>query len=102
VKNPDYPDTMYVTDLVAPQTVNTMPGKTLEAAADHAVVTGDTVTGAYAEAQGVLDDLERLGVSYTDVVERLEVEGVEKFEKSWNELLETVRGELDRFSGDER
>ncbi len=95
VKNPDYPDTMYVTDLVAPQTVNTMPAKTMDAAQDHAEVTGDTVTGNYEDAQEVLDALERVGVSYADVVKVLEEEGVEKFEKSWSELLDTVQTELD-------
>ncbi len=101
VKNPDYPDTMYVTDLVAAQTVNTMPSKTMEAAADHGEITGDTVTGNYDNAQQVLDSLERVGVSYADVVQALEEEGVEKFEKSWDELLETVQSELDAAkSGD--
>ncbi len=95
VKNPDYPDTMYVTDLVAPQTVNTMPAKTMDAAQDHAEVTGDTVTGNYEHAQQVLDSLERVGVSYADVVKVLEEEGVDKFEKSWSELLDTVQTELD-------
>ena len=45
VKNPDYSDTLCVTELVAPNTVNTMPDKTLDAVADHGVITGDTVTG---------------------------------------------------------
>lgn len=101
VKNDDYPDTMYVTDLVAPQTVNTMPAKTMDAAEDHAEVTGDTVTGNYEHAQEVLNDLERVGISYADVVKVLEDEGVEKFEKSWSELLDTVQSELDTAkSGD--
>ncbi|OLT15857.1 transaldolase [Serinicoccus sp. CUA-874] len=99
VKNPDYEDTMYVTGLVAPHTVNTMPGTTLEATVDHAELRGDTVTGSYAEAQQVLDDLERVGVSYAEVVEQLEKEGVEKFEKSWSELLGTVQDELDKAEG---
>lgn len=94
VKNPAYPDTMYVTDLVAENTVNTMPEKTLEATADHGVITGDTITGAYAESQQVLDDLSALGISYLEVVELLETEGVEKFEKSWGELLDGVSAEL--------
>lgn len=97
VKNPAYPDTLYVTELVAPNTVNTMPHKTLEATADHAVITGDTVRGRHEEAQEVLDALERVGVSYTEVVELLEVEGVQKFVDSWGQLQETVRAELDRF-----
>ncbi len=95
VKSDAYPDTMYVTQLVAAQTVNTMPGGTLEATADHAEITGDTVTGNYDHAQSVLDSLAAIGVSYEDVVKVLEDEGVEKFEKSWSELLETVQGELD-------
>ncbi|MFK5635395.1 MULTISPECIES: transaldolase [unclassified Ornithinimicrobium] len=100
VKNPDYPDTLYVTELVAHDTVNTMPAATLEAAVDHGQIGGDTITGGYAEAQQVLDSLERVGVTYTEVVELLETEGVEKFETSWLELLATVQGELDKASGD--
>ena len=87
VKDPAYKDTMYVVDLVAPGIVNTMPEKTLDAVADHGEVVGDTITPNYADAQKVLDDLEAIGVSYNDVVQVLEVEGVEKFEKSWGELL---------------
>ncbi len=98
VKDPAYPDTMYVTELVAPGVVNTMPEKTLDAAADHAEVTGDTVTGHYADAQRVLDELDALGISYTDVVELLEKEGVEKFEKSWADLLEQVATDLEKAS----
>lgn len=94
VKNQDYPDTLYVTELVAPHTVNTMPRSTLDATADHGRITGDTVTGGYQEAQDLLDGIERLGISYVDVVDKLEAEGVEKFEKSWEELLETVREQL--------
>jgi transaldolase len=94
VKDPAYPDTMYVTELVAPNTVNTMPSKTLEAVADHGEITGDQVTGNYENAKAVLDALERLGISYADVVAVLEREGVEKFEKSWDELLTDVQDEL--------
>lgn len=94
VKNPAYPDTMYVVELVAPNTVNTMPGTTLDAVADHGIVTGDTVRGRYDEASSVMDDLERIGVPYRHVVERLEEEGLHKFVVSWAELLESVDGEL--------
>lgn len=94
VKDPAYPDTMYVTELVAPGVVNTMPEKTLDAAADHGEITGDTITGTYAESQKVLDDLDALGVSYSEVVQALETEGVDKFEKAWGELLETVTANL--------
>jgi transaldolase len=94
VKDPDLPDTMYVTELVAPGVVNTMPEPTIEATADHAEVTGDMVTGRYDEAQQVLDDLAALGVSYDDVVGVLETEGVDKFAASWEQLLETVSSAL--------
>jgi transaldolase len=96
VKDPAYPDTMYVTELVAPGTVNTMPEKTLDATADHGVVTGDRVTPFYAEAAEVLDSLERLGISYSEVTAKLEREGVEKFETSWGELLDRVTRELEK------
>ncbi|WP_409482849.1 transaldolase [Arsenicicoccus dermatophilus] len=96
VKDPAYPDTMYVDQLVAPQVVNTMPEKTLEATADHGRITGDTITGHIEESEAVMDALERQGISYDEVVDLLEREGVEKFEKSWEELLATVQGELDK------
>jgi transaldolase len=96
VKDPAYPDTMYVTELVAPDTVNTMPGKTLDAVADHGEIAGETIRGRYDEARQVLDRLERLGISYAEVTELLEREGVDKFDKSWEELLQTVTDELDR------
>jgi transaldolase len=96
VKDPAYKDTMYVVDLVARGIVNTMPEKTLDAVADHGEITGDTITPNYADAQKVLDDLEAIGVSYNDVVQVLEVEGVEKFEKSWDELLTEAREDLEK------
>jgi transaldolase len=95
VKNPDYSDTLYVTELVAPNTVNTMPEKTLDAVADHAVITGDTVTGTAAAAQEVFDKLAAVGIDLTDVFVVLENEGVEKFEVSWNELLKETQHQLD-------
>ncbi|MDQ1289417.1 MAG: transaldolase [Actinomycetota bacterium] len=98
VKDPAYPDTLYVTELVAPGTVNTMPSPTLRAVADHGVVTGDTVRGRYEEASEVLDALDALGIDYPEVTELLEREGVEKFAKSWADLLRTVAGELARVS----
>lgn len=95
VKDPSLPDTLYVTELVAPNTVNTMPEKTLDATFDHGVITGDTVTGNYADAQGVLDALAALGVDYDDVTATLEREGVDKFNVSWSELVETVKAALE-------
>ncbi|MER6029170.1 transaldolase [Streptomyces sp. NPDC001851] len=98
VKDPAYPDTLYVTELVAPNTVNTMPEATLEATEDHGEITGDTVAGTYEQARADLDALERLGVSYDDVVQVLEDEGVEKFEASWNDLLKSTQAELERLA----
>ncbi|MDT5207242.1 MAG: transaldolase [Mycobacterium sp.] len=95
VKNPDYSDTLYVTELVAPNTVNTMPEKTIEAVADHGEVTGDTVSGTAAQAQEVFDQLEAIGIDLTDVFLVLENEGVQKFEESWTELLEETQKQLD-------
>jgi len=95
VKNPDYSDTLYVTDLVAPNTVNTMPEKTIDAVADHGVVTGDTVTGTASSAQEVFDKLTAIGIDLTDVFLVLESEGVEKFEASWKELLDATQAQLD-------
>ena len=94
VKNPEYRDTMYVADLVAPDTVNTMPEKTMEAFADHGEVTGDLTT-AYVDSQEVMERLAGVGIDYDDVIATLEQEGVEKFEASWTELLDTVKGQLD-------
>ncbi|MCC3279320.1 transaldolase [Arthrobacter sp. zg-Y40] len=95
VKDPALPDTLYVTGLVAPHTVNTMPEKTLEATADHGEVTGNTVSGTYEESNAVLDSLDGLGISYNEVVEQLETEGLDKFVASWGELLQTVQTALD-------
>lgn len=95
VKDPAYPDTKYVTDLVVAGTVNTMPEKTLEAFADHGELAGDAVTGRATDARAVFERLADVGVDFDDVLEVLEREGVEKFEKSWGELVETVQAQLD-------
>ncbi|MEV7791850.1 transaldolase [Streptomyces sp. NPDC087512] len=94
VKDPAYRDTLYVEELVAPGTVNTMPEATLDAAADHGDVRGDTVTGGYARARADLAAVERLGISYDEVVEQLEQEGVAKFEAAWQDLLDAVTKSL--------
>jgi transaldolase len=95
VKNPDYSDTLYVTELVAKNTVNTMPEKTMDAVADHGEVKGDTISGTSGAAQMVFDRLSSVGIDLTDVFLVLENEGVDKFEKSWGELLEATQGQLD-------
>lgn len=95
VKDPSLPDTLYVTGLVAPNTVNTMPEATLNAVADHGEVTGNTIVPNYSESNKVLDAISAY-VSYTEVVEKLEVEGLSKFDVSWEELLQTVREALEQ------
>ena len=100
-KDPSFPDTMYVVDLVAPDTVNTMPEPTIHAVADHGQLRGDTIHGTYEQSRQVFADLEELGISYDDVVEVLEREGVEKFAASWGDLLGTVKNELTRQAADE-
>jgi transaldolase len=94
VKNPDYPDTLYVTDLVVADTVNTMPEKTMLAFADHGELDGDQVTGKGAEAQALFDQVAAAGVDLDDVFLTLETEGVDKFKASWVELLDTVKGQM--------
>jgi transaldolase len=96
VKSRAYPDTLYVTELVAPGTVNTMPGITLEAFADHGHVDGNTIAGHYEDARLLFDQLAAIGIDFDDVTEQLEHEGLAKFEKSWNELSATIAAELGR------
>ncbi|MFV2142852.1 MULTISPECIES: transaldolase [Isoptericola] len=95
VKDPAYPDTLYVTELVAPGVVNTMPQATLDAVADHGEISGDTVSGTAGEALATLAAVEAQGISMDEVTARLENEGVSKFEKSWDELLTTTKTGLD-------
>jgi transaldolase len=98
VKNPDYRDTMYVDDLVVENTVNTMPEKTLDAVRDHSEITGDQVRPNYEEARATMKALADAGIDYDDVIKTLEEEGVDKFVKSWNDLLETVSQNLEGAS----
>jgi len=95
VKDPAVLDTTYVVELVAQDVVNTMPEKTLEATFDHGEIRGDTISASYASANEVMDAVAAQGVSYDDVTETLEKEGVEKFIVSWNELLDTVTAALE-------
>jgi transaldolase len=93
VKNPDYPDTLYVAELIAPGTVNTMPEKTLRAYADHGSP-GTPIQKTYDEAAATMKALDDAGVDLDDVFQVLEVEAVQKFVDSWDELTESVRSEL--------
>ena len=91
VKDPAYPDTQYVVELIAPETVNTMPQSTLDALIDHGVVRGNTINGKYADAVEVLKGLSSLGISLDQITTDLEIDGVKKFAQAWNELLENVK-----------
>ena len=94
VKDPALPDTLYVTELIAPDTVNTMPAATLDAFADHGSVLGDTVRGSYLEANQVLNAIDGQGIDYVEVTARLEAEGLAKFDDSWAQLCGTVERAL--------
>ncbi len=93
-KNPAYRDVMYVEELVGPDTVNTMPRETADAMDDHGVVRGDTILEDIDGAQAIFQKFEEAGVSYDEVVEVLEKEGVEKFEKSFADLIEGLESKL--------
>jgi transaldolase len=88
VKNGAYPDTMYVAELVAPNTVSTIPEATLAAVADHGVISGDTMIGKAAQAQEVFDRLTAVGIALPDVFAVLEHDGVSKFAASWSRALQ--------------
>ena len=94
VKDPAFGDTMYVVDLVVADTVNTMPEGTIRATEDHGKLLGDTVHGTYDASRQVFADLEQLGIGYDDVVQVLEDQGVQKFEASWTELLDTISSKI--------
>jgi transaldolase len=96
VKNPGYPDTKYVAGLIAPGTVNTMPGPTLEGFADHGQVVGDTMAGGYDDSRRLMDQLAAAGIDFDGVTDYLERDGLAKFEKSWSELGAAGAAELER------
>ena len=96
VKDPAYPDTRYVIDLVAPGCVNTMPEKTLFAVADHGLFVGDTVSGTVDASASIWRELGDLGIDLNAVCADLEADGVAKFEQAWTGLLETVDKALNR------
>jgi transaldolase len=95
-KNPDYPDTLYVDELIGPDTINTMPEETIRAFQDHGSPRGGwaSITKGLSEAQAVFDELAKVGVDYDDVTDTLEREGVEKFEDSFRRLLDSLAGKL--------
>src|SRR3954447_24095409 len=93
-KNPEYRDVVYVEELIGPDTVNTMPRETVEAFNDHGEVRGDTLCDGAEEASRLLDEFESAGVSYDEVVQVLEQEGVDKFAKSFADLIEGLESKL--------
>ncbi|MFF1926172.1 transaldolase [Streptomyces sp. NPDC058221] len=101
VKDPSLKDTLYVDDLVAPNTVNTMPEATLDAVADHGEITGNTIAGSYDQGRADLEAIKKLGIGYDDVVQVLEDEGVEKFATAWTDLLNSTEAELKRLAPSE-
>jgi transaldolase len=91
VKDPAYPDTQYVVELIAPETVNTMPQATLDALIDHGVVRGNSISARYADAVDVFRELSALGISLDQITTDLEIDGVKKFAQAWEELLANVK-----------
>jgi transaldolase len=96
-KNPDYPDTIYVEELVGPETVNTMPRELIAAVLDHGDIRGNTIEEDVDGARKLLEDLKAAGIDYDDVTETLEREGVEKFAKSFQELFADVEAKRDQL-----
>lgn len=90
VKNPAYPDTLYVDPLIGPDTVSTMPDQALQAFIDHGVVSR-TIDSNVSEAEGIYSALEKIGIDWIEVGTQLEVEGVESFKKSFDSLLVTLK-----------
>ena len=102
VKDPAYPDTRYVMELVAPDVVNTMPEATLRAVADHGRIPADSVRDFYADARQVLSELQTLGVDYNDVTASLEEDhGLAAFDASWRELGDQLAARIRKQPGEE-
>jgi len=96
VKDPAYPDTRYVTELVAPGVVNTMPQATLDAVADHGEIPDNSITGTFEDARRVLNDLAAVGIDYDEVMQTLEDQGVTAFDASWDQMAAPLREALIR------
>jgi transaldolase len=94
VKDPALPDTMYVSELVAPNLVNTMPEKTLMAFADHGETAGNSIEPKVEFAKNQLAELKSAGIDLQDVTDLLEKDGIDKFITSWHELIQTVEHAL--------
>jgi transaldolase len=97
VKNPAYRDTMYVEELIAPETVNTMPNETIEAFQDHGEVKPNSALQGLEEARALIGQLREAGVDYDDVVLTLEEEGVQKFADAFDDLLAGIRAKREQL-----
>ena len=97
-KNPEYPDTLYIDNLIGPDSVNTMPDQTLEDFEDHGRLER-TVDQGLDEARGVFADLAGVGIDMADVTRTLEEEGVASFSKSFDELITTLQTKADQLKG---
>ena len=95
-KNPDYPDVKYVEALIGPETVNTLPGKTLEAYRDHGQPAARLEEGVK-ESRDILEKLAQVGIDIDQVTEQLEQEGVDKFNRPFDNLMQTLADERARF-----
>jgi transaldolase len=100
VKDKSFPDTRYVVELVARDTVNTMPEATLRAVADHGFVRGDSILATYEAARETFAKLGQAGLDIADVADQLEREGVASFAKSWDQLIASVEEQLRKTGAD--
>src|SRR3954449_7228907 len=98
VKNDAYKDTMYVEELIGPDTVDTMPPETIEAFQDHGEVDANALETDVDGAKKVFEDLREAGIDYDDVIATLEKEGVEKFSDSFKQLLDDVKAKRDELA----
>ena len=96
-KNPSYPDTLYVDDLIGKNTVNTMPDETIEAFGDHGELKKDAIETNIDEAQNQMNKLNDLGISFDEITDRLTKEGVDKFIASYNELIDEIKNKANNF-----
>lgn len=95
VKDPNLPDTLYVTELVAADVVNTMPEKTMMATADHGEIPGNSIVPNIQAAHQTMSELAAAGINFAEVTELLETEGVQKFIDSWQDLVDSVSAALE-------
>jgi transaldolase/glucose-6-phosphate isomerase len=100
-KNPDYPDTMYVDNLIGPYTVNTVPPNTLDAFLDHGIV-AETITKNVEEAEAQLKELTRLGIDLDKITDKLQEDGVESFAKSFESLMGSIAEKRQKLLGEQQ